>query len=154
MSPIIYSRTSFLAILIALVITRCTNSVDEGRKLNVPNIDKLVQIVLDDKQLKSEIAKDFGDQQLKLVAGKVVKSDQQFTFIGKPVRVVPSPSDIHQIHEQHPKELFVSVPAVKVFPNDSATVFLLFHSGNATAVFSLKNDSKNWVIVGRQYGKF
>ena len=141
--------------LIALFGSRCTNTTnDNSLEFNEADTVKLVQTVLADSELETEIIKDFGNQQLKFIKGFAIKTDQKFTFSGKPVRIVTVEENIYQIRMNHPKELYVSVPTVKFITKDSAVVSLIFHAGNATALFNLENEENNWVIRNRQYGKF
>ncbi len=151
-----YGYKTFLIISIGFSLNQCKNAIHDNHGLSLSTEDTvvLVQAVLSDKTLESEIIKDFGKQPFKLVEGPASKLDKQFIFAGNPVKVVPLTGDFYQIHQQHPKELYVSVPEIKFFSKDSATVLLIFHAGNATALFNLKNDKEKWTISGRQYGKF
>ncbi|AQG80648.1 hypothetical protein [Spirosoma montaniterrae] len=144
-----------IAVLVCLGLLglRCTNRVDDNQKFNVNDTTQLVQAVLNDDLLKAEIIRDFGEEPLKLVAGPVIKPDMQLTFANKFAQVVSLREDARQIHERYPKKLYVSVPSVKLFGEDSATVRLLFHAGNATARFSMKNSNRKWIVVNREYGK-
>ncbi|MBD2701211.1 hypothetical protein IC229_11230 [Spirosoma sp. BT702] len=144
----------FILGLMVLASICCTKKTEDSRELNLEDTVNVVQSVLADKPLEAELIKDFGNQQLKLITGIAVKHNQQFTFAGKPAQVVSVAGDVYQIHEQHPKEFYVSIPSIKFFTNDSATIFFIFHAGNATARFNLKNENGNWVIKNRQYGKF
>ena len=133
-----------------LLLFQCTSNHNRDDEAVV----KLIQTVLADKQLESELKKDFGNQQLTFVAGQNIKTDQQFIFADKSVRITPLTGDVYEIHKQHPDELYVSVPEVKFYSRDSATVSLIFHAGNATTLFSLKNEEGSWLIKRRQNGKF
>ena len=140
--------------MIVVLMSQCTAVVQDRKEFAATDTTRLVQVVLNDKKLESELIKDFGDQQLKFVAGSVIKKKYNFVFAGKPVEIIPVKGDIYEIREQHPEGLYVSVPTVNLFPTDSATVSFIFHAGNATALFFLKKKKEKWVIVDRRYGKF
>lgn len=140
--------------VIFLIMSHCTSDDRSRRTIYSVDTTQLVQTVLSDKQLEAEIVKDFGDAEFKLVTNSIIKAHYKFVFSNKAVLLMSVSGDTYQIHQQHPKELYVSVPSVKLFSRDSASVSLIFHAGNATALFFLKNEQEKWKVIKRQYGKF
>ncbi|UFH56092.1 hypothetical protein [Spirosoma sp. KNUC1025] len=145
-----------LLLIIHVLLASCSaGNTYTANKLTREDTTRLVQRIISDKQLGADVKKAFGNVQFKLIEGIATQTDEPYVFAGKPVKIVPSPSkDILQIHVQHPNELYVSIPSIKFFTRDSASVILIFHAGNATDLYTLKKEQDSWVIRGHQYGKF
>lgn len=144
-----------ILVYICFMMSSCTD-VSKGTTNSFDSADtiKLIQAILNDKQLKTEIANDFGGQPLKIVAGPVVNAGQRLQFLGETIAIVSPEGDARQIHERYPGKLYVGVPNARFIGRDSAVVSLLFYSGNATVRLGLTNVSGKWVVTERQNGKY
>ena len=150
----ILQKKCYIISLLIVTLSQCTENPQHTHKWYAADTVYIVQSVLNDKRLSSELLKDFGDQKFKLIANSYIKTDQHLLFNNQIVEIAHLTGDYYQIHQEHPKELYVSVSSIKLFPNDSAIVSLIFHAGNATALFNLKRIDGQWLIKNRQYGKF
>lgn len=153
-SLILFTRYTVSVCLLAFSIVSCVQETNKKKSFSPADTTAIIQAILSDSQLEAEIMKDFSEQPLRLLAGPVIGANQHYRFQNKPVEVLQLEGNPQQIHERYRGRLYVGVPALALIGKDSATVSLLFYSGNATLDLKLKKNDGKWIIRSHQNGKY